>query len=532
MKPPRSSLRGCLKVGRIILNPPGLDVSAPSERRVRDNAPYLLRRAIKLGAGLGGLLLVLGGCAVGPNFVRPAAPETDTYTRDLPAAIKSTTDNPAPRFTPGAAVAADWWRLFQSPGLDAEVRQALAHSPTLQAAEASLRQSQDNLRAGHGIFYPQAEVGLDARRERTAPSQQGLATSGSVFNVFTLSGTISYALDVFGGERRAVEGLQAQADYQRYLTQAAGLTLTANVVNTSIARAAYAAEIRATEQMIELENQQLHLTEALVNSGTATYANLLSLRSLIAANQALLAPLRQRYGEAGNLLATLEGVTPAEATLPDIDLNALALPSDLPVSLPSDLVRQRPDILSAEAQLHGASAGIGVATAAMFPSFNLSGTYGVAGPNLGTLTSGRGTFWSLGPSANVPVFQGGRLWYGRSAAIDAYQAAQAGYRQTVLDAFAQVADSLQALGHDAEALQAQADSRRAANEALRLVQAGYQSGITAYLDVLVADVQAHQATIAYLQAVAQRHQDTVGLFVALGGGWWNARRLAGDDTPP
>ena len=407
--------------------------------------------------------------------------------------------------------------------LDAVVRQAIANNPTLQAAEASLRQSQDNLRAGQGVFYPRIDAGLNASRQRTAPSQQGLQTPGTIFTLVTLSGTISYALDVFGGERRMVEGLRAQTEYQRYARMAAYLTLSANVVNTVIARAAYAAQIRATEQLIDLENQQLQLTEAQVRAGTAPYANVLSIRSLIAANQALLAPLGQRISQAEHLLATLEGVVPSQATLPDIDLAALSLPIDLPVSLPSDLVRQRPDILSAEAQLHVASANIGVATAAMFPSFSLSGTYGAAGPNFGRLSAASARFWSIGPSATVPLFQGGSLWYGRKAAIDVFQQSQATYRQAVLDAFAQVADSLDALGHDAEALQAQLDAQHAASEALSLLQANYRAGLVAFPDVLVADVQFHEATIAYVQAVAQRHQDTVALFVALGGGWWNGR---------
>ncbi len=337
---------------------------------------------------------------------------------------------------------------------------------------------------------------MDASRQRAAPSRQGLKTPSTIFNLVTLSGTVSYALDVFGGERRTVEGLRAQTEYQRYASMAARLALSANVANTGIARAAYAAQIRATEQLIELENQQLHLTEAQVGAGTVSYANILSLRSLIAANQASLAPLKQKLSQAEHLLATLEGVVPSKATLPDIDLAGLSLPADLPVSLPSDLVRQRPDILSAEAQLHVASAAIGVATAAMFPSFSLSGTYGAAGSSPGNLSAASGRFWSIGPSATVPLFQGGSLWYGRKAAIDAYQASQANYRQTVLAAFAQVADSLQALEHDAESLQAQVEAQRAAGEALNLRQTNYRAGLVAYLDVLAADVQFHEATIA------------------------------------
>ena len=238
-------------------------------------------------------------------------------------------------------------------------------------------------------------------------------TPSRIFNLVTLSGTIGYALDVFGGERRAVEGLRAQTDYQRYEGEAAYLTLSANVVNTCIARAAYAAQIRVTEQLIVLEKEQLRLAEAQVRAGAAPYAIELSVRSLMAGNEAALAPLRQRMSQSEHLLATLEGVVPSRVTLPDIDLAGLCLPPDLPVSLPSELVRQRPDILAAEAQLHAASANIGVATAAMFPSFSLTGTYGAAGSSLGNLSAGSARFWSIGPSATVPLFQGGTLWYGR-----------------------------------------------------------------------------------------------------------------------
>jgi NodT family efflux transporter outer membrane factor (OMF) lipoprotein len=470
------------------------------------------------------VLAMLGACAVGPNFHRPAPLDADRYTAEPLPAATIVADEQAQRFTAGTTLNADWWQLFKSAQLDAVVKQALANNQTLQASEASLRQSQDNLRAGYGVFFPQAGAELDAVRERIVPAQEGLKISPTVFNLMTLSGTVSYALDIFGGERRTVEGLKAQANYQRYVTYAAYLSLSANVVNTSVARAAYLAEVRVTEQLIELQKQQLHSTEVEVRAGTAAYSDVLSLQSLIATNQATLAPLKQKISQTEDLLATLEGVVPSKATLPDIDLSGLSLPVELPVSLPSDLARQRPDILASEAQLHAASANIGVATAAMFPSVSLSATYGGLGSNLNSLSAANGRFWSIGPSANIPVFQGGRLWYGRKAAIDAYRAAQANYRQTVIDAFAQVADSLKALEHDAQALQAQVDAQRAAAEALKLLQVNYRAGLVAYLDVWAADVQFHQASIGYLQALAQRYQDTVALFVALGGGWWNAPR--------
>ena len=489
------------------------------------------RSSVQRGAGLSAILALMGGCAVGPNFVRPTPPDTDRYTHEAQSEATVAADGQAQHFTPGAEITADWWRLFKSPQLDAVVRQAISNNPTLQAAEASLRQSQDNLRSGYGLYFPQGQAGVSASRQLTAPAQQGSQTSGSIFNLFTASGTISYTLDVFGGKRRTVEGLRAQADSQRYESKAAFLALSANVVNTSIARAAYAAQIRATEQLIDLENQQLHLAETQARAGTAPYSTVLSVRSLIAANQALLAPLNQNASQAEHLLAMLEGVVPSKANLPDIDLAELSLPADLPLSLPSDLVNQRPDILLSEALMHVASANIGIATAAMFPSFSLSGTYGGASTTLANL-SAVSKFWSIGPTATTPVFQGNSLWYVRRASIDAYQQSQANYRQTVLGAFEQVADTLKALEHDAEGLQAQVEARRAAGEALNLLQVNYRAGLVAYPDVLAADVQFHQATLGYLQAVAQRHQDTVALFVALGGGWWNEVRPAGKREAP
>jgi len=475
---------------------------------------------------------LLTGCAVGPDFVSPRAPDDTRYTSEARPEKTSLANGQSQQFSATTQLATNWWHLFKSEQLDGVVEQALTNSPTLAASEATLRQSEDNLRAGYGVFFPQIDAGLNAERERSAPIQQGLKTPGTVFNYVSVGGSISYVLDVFGGERRAVEALGAQVDYQQSANRAAYVMLSANVVNTSIARAAYAAQIRATTELIELENEQLAATQSQVSAGTAAYSSVLSMRSLIAANRANLAQLKQKYEQASHLLAALEGATSARANLPDIDLDTLVLPGDLPLSLPSDLVRQRPDILQAEAQMHAASANIGVATAALFPSISLSGTAGVAGTSLGNLSAQTGKFWSVGPSVSIPVFRGGSLWFGRKAAIDAYDQSTATYKQTVLNAFEQVADSLTALEYDAQSLQAQVESRQAAAEALRMLQINYQSGLSAYLDVLTADVQFHQANIAYLQAVAQRHEDTVTLFVALGGGWWNPQAADAQGKTP
>ena len=345
--------------------------------------------SVRQAAVLGAVLALLDGCAVGPTFVRPKAPDTDRYTRAARPEPTVAADGHAQHFTPGAAMPTDWWRLFKSAALDAVVGQAISNNPTLQASEATLRQSQDNLRAGYGLYLPQGQAGVSASRQVSAAAveQTGSPASGTVFNLFTASGIISYTLDVFGAKRRTVEGLRAQAETQRYQAKAAYLTLSANTVNAIIARAAYAGQVRANQQLIALEKQQLRLAETQFQAGTVPYSAVLSVRSLIAANQALFAPLEQSASQAEHLLAALEGLPPSQAVLPDIDLAGLSLPLKLPVSLPSELVNQRPDILAAEAQMHVASANIGIATAAMLPSFSLSGSYGGASTTLASLSA-------------------------------------------------------------------------------------------------------------------------------------------------
>jgi NodT family efflux transporter outer membrane factor (OMF) lipoprotein len=477
----------------------------------------------RLAAALA-LLTMLSGCAVGPDFLRPEAPPVQHYSTGADPTLTTSAAGAAQRFAPGAAVAADWWRLFNSDKLGAIITAAIAANPSLEAAQQSLRQSQDNLRAGYGIFFPWLGADFGASREKFSPLSFGSAQPGTIFSLFTLSGTISYPLDIFGGERRAVEGLAAQVDVQGATEQATFLTLSANIVDTVIAKAAYHAEIEATQQLIVLQRQQVALAEIQARAGTVPYSNVLSLESQLASFEATIPQLRQKLTQSDDLLATLAGHTPAEWTPPEMSLAELTLPADLPVSLPSDLVRQRPDILAAEATAHAASANIGVATAAMLPSVTLSGAYGNNSLAVDRLFSSAGHFWSFGGDVTAPLFEGGKLWFQRKAAIDAYRQAMAAYRQTVLSAFAQVADTLGALDHDAAALEAQEKALRTAEEALHLVQANYAAGLATYLDVLTADTQYYQAKISDLETIALRYQDTVALFAALGGGWWNVGR--------
>jgi len=257
------------------------------------------------------------------------------------------------------------------------------------------------------------------------------------------------------------------------------------------------------------------------------YSNVLSLQSQLASYQATIPSLQQKLSQSNDLLATLVGYLPAEWSAPEIELADLTLPSDLPVSLPSELVRQRPDILMAEATSHTASANIGVATAALLPNFTLNGGYSANGLSTGTLLAASGRAWNLGADATAPIFQGGTLWFKRKAAIDNYHQASALYRATVLAAFAQVADTLRALEHDAAALKAQDEALQAAKQALHLIRTNYQAGLSTYLDVLNSDGQYHQAAIVDLQTTALRYQDTVALFAALGGDWSEASTNAG-----
>ena len=466
------------------------------------------------------VLAALCGCAAGPDFDRPEAPAADRYTLSATGTTVAA-EGVSQRFAMGETLAADWWRMFRSPPIDAAVKAAVEGNPGLQAAQARLRQSRNLAQAGYGVFFPSLGTDASGTRQQISPAKLDQPGTGSVFNLFTLSATINYALDVFGGQSRQVEELEAQADTLRYQERGAYLTLTANVVNAMIAKAAYKAEIDATAALIELQTQQVHLAEVQAKAGTAAYSSVLALRSQLAATQATLPQLQQKLGQTDDLLAALSGRAPAERQAVELDFSQLTLPDDLPVSLPSDLVRQRPDILASEAAAHAASADIGVATAAMLPSFTMSGTYGVNATQTASLFGANSKFWSYGLDASLPVFEGGTLLSKREAAIENYRAAMGDYRQTVLNALAQVADTLRALDHDAQALQAENEAVDMAGQGLRLVNANFTAGIANYTDVLIADAQYHQTMITALQLKAVRYQDTVALFTALGGGWWN-----------
>jgi NodT family efflux transporter outer membrane factor (OMF) lipoprotein len=475
------------------------------------------------------LFLLLPGCAVGPNFTRPQPPTVSQYTQDPEPTQTIAADGKAQQFDYGNAIAADWWQVFNSPQINEIIQEAVNQNRNLAAAEARLRQSQALLMAGYGVFFPQANASLAIFRQKFSPVQFGIGTPGSTFTLYTPQVSASYVLDVFGAQRRTVEDLAAQVDYQGYTAQATYITLLGNVINTAIAQTAYQAQIEATEQIIGIIKEQVKITKTQSTAGTVSYASVVSLQTQLAASEASLPPLRQNLSKTQHLLAALVGHIPGEWAPPRLALKDIILPRQLPVTLPSDLVRRRPDILAAEAQLHSASAKIGVATAALFPTITLTSNLGKNLSDLTKIFGPAGMFWSAGGSLAEPLFRGGTLWYQRQAALEGYQAALASYQQVVITAFQQVADSLRALENDAHTLKAQTESLNAATQALQLVKANHQAGLVNYLQILTADNQYQQARIGLIQAQTLRLQDTAALYVALGGGWWQpGTRIAGN----
>jgi len=472
--------------------------------------------------------LLVAGCAVGPNFKRPQPPVAQQYTSGPEPTRTIPAEGQAQTFAAGGQVAQDWWQLFKSPQLDAVVKEAVAQNLSLKSALSRLKQSQETLKAGYGVFFPQFQGSFQAQREKFSPAQFGTAFPGSTFNLFTATAQVSYLLDIWGGQRRTVENLAAQVDYQQYTALATNLTLLGNVVNAAIAGAAYRAEIEATEKLVALQQEQVRLTETQTRGGIAPYANVVSLKAQLAATEATLPPIRQNLSKSEHLLAALVGRIPAQWSSPRFNLAEFSLPRELPVTLPAELVRRRPDILAAEAQVHAACANIGVATANLLPSFTLTGDIGKNVTDLTKILSQAGTFWSFGAGVVQPVFQGGTLWFKRKATVEAYQASLTDYQQAVISACQQVADTLRALEHDAQLVKAQAEALRAAQQALELVQANYGSGLVNYTQVIIANSQYQQAKLGYIQAQALRLQDTAALFVALGGGWWSGPARLGE----
>lgn len=429
----------------------------------------------------------------------------------------------AQRLVSGGEIPAQWWELFHSEALDRWIRLALSGSPTLSAAEATLRQAQENRRAYIGTFFPSVDGSASATRQKV--SGASLGQPGAQINPFTLynaSLNVSYTLDLFGGKRRELEALEAQVDYQRFQFEGAYLTLSSNIVTTAIQEASLRGELQATRDIIAAQERLLALVESQFRLGGAARIDVLAQRAQLDQFRVILPPLEKRLAQTRHLLAVLAGRFPGDAgDLPEFDLDGLQLPQDLPVSLPSSLVRQRPDIRSAEELLHAASASVGVATANLYPQITLSGRYGSEASQIGDLFRPGTAAWGLAAGLLQPIFRGGTLDAQRSAAVAAFDQAAAQYRETVLQGFREVADVLRALEYDAATLKAQGEAEASARESLDLTQKQFRYGAANYLALLNAQRQYLLSRILLVRAQATRFADTAALFQALGGGWWN-----------
>ncbi|WP_229792901.1 efflux transporter outer membrane subunit [Rhodanobacter panaciterrae] len=474
-------------------------------------------RALALLIGLS-----LAGCAVGPDYHRPDAPPVDRYTaQPLPSATVSSkgADGDAQRFMQGRDVPTRWWTTFGNAELTRRVNMALSHSPSIASAQAALRQAQESANATRGGLFPSLDASAGGTREKQSAAQSGIPGGLGPFTVYNASVSVGYTLDLFGGVRRGIEAQLAQADYQRAQLDTTYLTLAANVVTASLQEASLREQLHATEQILDTQRKSLKIAQQQQQIGSKSLSDTLAVRTQLAATEATLPPLRAQLAATRNQLATYLGTTPAQLELSPLTLDAISLPQDIPVSLPSGLVEQRPDIRAASAQLHAASAGVGVATAAMLPQITLSGSAGSQALRAGDLFSAGTDAWSLGLGLTQPLFHGGELLHKKRAAQAGLDKAVADWQQTVLVAFQNVADSLQALEYDAQGLAAQAIAESAAAQQLELTRQQYQMGATGYINLLDAQRSYQQALIALIQARAARLGDTAALYAALGGGW-------------
>lgn len=471
--------------------------------------------------------LLLSACAVGPDFKSPDAPTTTSYTPTVAPTQTVATEGKsgiAQNFVSGQEIQAQWWKVFGSDPLNQLIDAALKQSPTMLAAQAALRQAQENFTAQtDNLYYPTITAQLAATRQRAAAGNSNLP-AGNVFNLYNTSVNISYSLDLFGGSRRAVEGLESAVDYQRYQLEATYLTLTSNLVTTAIKEALLRAQLNATQEILTAQQTQLTAIEKQFTLGAITQSALLTQRSLTAQTAATIPSIQKSLAQTRHQLSIYAGKLPSESGLPEFTLDSLTLPADLPLSLPSALVQQRPDIRASEALLHEASAQIGVTTANQYPQITLNGAYGSSSMGIANFLSTPTTFWSLGAGILQPIFNGGSLSAKRRAAAAAYEIAAAQYQSTVLGAFQNVADVLRALEFDAQTLKARTDADTAASASLNLATKQHQLGAISYLTLLDAQRTYHETHITLLQAQAARYADTAALFQALGGGWWNRQQ--------
>ena len=468
---------------------------------------------------------VLAACTVGPDFQPPARPDDPRFTETpLPGTTVSakTIGGAAQTLQAGRDIPGDWWTLFHSPRIETLVVQALKANPDLTAAQATLREARENQRAEQGALFPSISASASGTREKVSPYALGEPGGTSPpFTVYDPSLSLSYTVDVFGGIRRQIEQLGAQVDYQRFELEATYLNLTSNVAIAALTEASLQAQIDATLDIIKIYQQSLTVTQSRFELGGVSRSDVLQQQANLAAAQATLPPLQKQLEQERNQLAVYLGTRPDRFSGPTVELAAITLPEDLPVSLPSSLVEQRPDIKAYEALLHSATAQVGVATANLLPQFTLSADYGREAPSFASLFTPAGIVWSLAGAISQPVFQGGTLLARRRSAQAALEVSAAQYSSTVNNAFQAVANALVAIRRDAETLSASLQSVQTAEASLRVAQAQFQAGGITYVSVLQAEQTYQSARLNLVSAQAARFTDTVALFQALGGGWWN-----------
>ena len=482
----------------------------------------------------------LAGCAVGPNFKPPAAPDAGGYTAQPladTAAMPNIAGGAAQHFDVGADLPGDWWTLFHSKPLDDLIARALANNHDLKAAQAALTVARENALAQRGAYYPNVSAGFSASRNKQstllAPAPNFPAVPQEfLYSLFTPQLSISYAPDLFGLNRRTVESLQAQAQEARFQAIATYVTLTSNVAVAAIQLGALQVQVAATREQIDADTKMVNILREQFDKGYASQLDLAAQQSQLAQTEAALPPLVKQLEQQGHLLAVLCGDYPDRPPAQSFDLDDLQLPADVPVSLPSQLVAQRPDVRQAEANLHDASARVGIAIANRLPNIELTANAGSTTLAISKVfTSGSG-FWGLAADLTAPIFEGGSLLHQERAAKAAYVQAAEQYRSTVLGALQNVADALTALQQDAEGLHSATAAEQAAKIALDLSQRQVRDGYASDLELLNAEQAYQQARINRVQAQANRYADTAALFQALGGGWWHRADLTEADPKP
>ncbi|TAN07968.1 MAG: efflux transporter outer membrane subunit [Rhodanobacteraceae bacterium] len=478
--------------------------------------------------------LTLAGCAAGPNFKAPAPPNVASYTTNpvaTTAATPGVAGGAAQRFDAGADLPGDWWTLFHSQALDALIRQALANNHDLKAAQAALRAAHEDVLAQRGSFFPSVSAGFDANRAKASNILAPVPNFPAVpqeflYSLFTPQLTISYSPDLFGLNRRTRESLKAQEQAARFQMIAAWTTLTTNVVVTAVQEAALHEQVQATRKSVAIARKSLAILQLRFRHGDASKLDVAAQQTQLAQTEAALPALVKQQAAAQHALAVLVGEFPDRSPAAALTLADLQLPADLPLSLPSKLVAQRPDVRQARANLHAASAAVGIAAAERLPNIELTANAGSTALAISKVfTSGTG-FWGLAASLTAPIFEGGQLMHQERAAKAAYVEAAEQYRQTVLTAFQNVADTLVALQQDAKALQSAAKAETAAKTTLDLSQLQLQHGYIGTFELLAAQQAYQQARIALVAAQANRFADTAALYQALGGGWWHHKNLA------